>query len=179
MPFLDFKRHCRYFTHTILHNPTYSAALLANKLYAFPFYCGPTLALEWITVVVTVAKAGSLIRLGIYENLASVHPGALLVDSGDLSGATTGRKENSFTYSFQADKLYWLSIISNNTPSVRSVHHNWLVTSPFGLQSDLGTTEYNCWLASQAYGPLPDPFPAADLTSLEYGPAVFLWKFCL
>lgn len=176
MRILHFRRPGGYFSHTIIYPPIYTSTPLANTLYALPFFCGPSQVFDRIATRVTTAKGGSLIRLGVYANLDSVHPGALLVDSGDLSAATTGAKQTVISFSSQAMKLHWLAYLSNNTPSVRGAIAADLTSSVFGQASDFGTVGHYFWSVSYSYGSLPDPFPSAIIGTLTYAPAVFLRK---
>jgi hypothetical protein len=154
---------------------TYSSrtlTLVANTMYAMPFLAGATVgrAYDRISVHVTTAAAGKSCQLGIYADSAGV-PGALILDAGNVSAATTGGKEINIAQTL-ARGWYWLACLSDGTPILRdyeaSNKFGWL-----GFTSGKDISEgYGGMTVSRAYGALPDPFTGGAV--LGFPPRVLL-----
>lgn len=100
-------------------------ALTANRIYAIPFIAparGGTL--DRIAIRVDTAVAASVVRLGIYENNnddTTIYPGALLLDAGTVTSASTGVKTITISQALTASKLYWLVCTSGHGPTIYRV----------------------------------------------------------
>lgn len=130
--------------------------LNADTIYFSPFYAIEAFTADRIGVNVTAgAGAGESGRLGIYESDADGKPGALLLDAGTFSAATTGGKEITISQALSADTLYWLAIVTNNAFDV--------ALKPFGGRPVLGLTSlaatvYQCaFTDAHTFGALPNP----------------------
>jgi hypothetical protein len=137
---------------------------VANILYGIPFLVPETATYTSITIEVTTLKAGSSLRLGIYRD-SSGAPGALVLDAGVVSGATTGAKTIVISQQLTAG-WYWLACLANDTPTIRALTATsslqWL-----GYTSGTDVTTHAGWSVAQAYGALPDPFtPGGALTTI-------------
>ena len=83
-----------------------------NQLNLQPFYLGATATAKQIAINVFAAASGGVCRLGIYSNSATEDfPGALLLDCGAVSTATTGGKTITINQTLTAG-LYWLGYLS-------------------------------------------------------------------
>lgn len=70
--------------------------------------------------VTTAGEAGSLVRLGIFKDNGSGRPGALTVDGGTVSSATTGVKEVTVSASLDPG-VYWLAAVCQSAATTRPV----------------------------------------------------------
>ncbi len=146
----------------------------ANRLYAVPFRAAA--AVTWNRIGLNVvAQAGTLARLGIYQNSGGV-PGALVADLGTVATDTTGDKELSFGQSLGAEIFYWLAVVFDGTPTVRACGYSGgsTVIPLLGAStsSDLfGNANNGGVYHSQTFGALPDPFGG----SLTMGIAPLIW----
>lgn len=145
----------------------------------------------WTRIGVNVATgsgtATEKVRLGIWENGAGNLPGALLLDTGELSIETSGEKEATISVSLSANTLYWIGYNGNGDNGVAQLiscggayHGNSPFTWTFGTPDLSGITDfygsgYFGFYRSLAYGALPDPFgtPGGYVNS---APAIWLRK---
>lgn len=67
----------------------------ADLIVYMPCWLNQTITLTSLNVEVTTAVASSNIKLGLYRMLSTLQPGALILDSGNISSATTGKKSYS------------------------------------------------------------------------------------
>ena len=98
-------------------------AVSANQLYAIPDVMGRGGILDTIAFEVTTLAGGSSCRVGLYTNANdnAPYPGTLVVDSGVLSGGSTGVKSLTGIGGPWNQGLYWWVFESDGTPTVRSV----------------------------------------------------------
>jgi hypothetical protein len=142
---------------------TYSSralALVANTMYAMPFLAGASRAYDRISVHVTTLKNPSNVQIGIYADSGGV-PGTLVLDAGNVTGASTGGKEINIAQTL-ARGWYWLAAVSDSTPSLRSYQGSdmfpWLGEPAGGWKGAYGGMS-----VSRAYGALPNPFTAGSV----------------
>ena len=142
--------------------------LVVDTLYAMPFLTDETRAFDRISIQVTTAgAAGKLARLGIYSDSGGL-PGALVLDAGTVSVASTGGKEININQTLTPG-WYWLVCLSDGTPILRSyevgTQLGWL-----GFNTGTDVTYHGGMTVAQAYGALPDPFtPGAALGAVHRG----------
>jgi len=135
---------------------SWSLVLTANRLYAAPFVVARDMTFDRISVYVSTQAAGKVARCGLYENGTNNAPGALVVDGGEISVATTGQKTATISESVTKG-LYWIGIVSDGTPTVRASSQSSaavtaVLTSSDGYDFEIG------WYVAHTYGALPDPF---------------------
>ncbi len=131
--------------------------IAANTLYAHPLLIPRNLTIDRIAVEIRTGDAGKIARLGIYRDGTNLYPGALVIDSGEISVAAIGVVAATVSQALTKE-LYWLAILSNGVPAT-----NGAVLVPGGILgwSNLHTYVSNPgWSVAQAYGALPDPFTA-------------------
>ena len=155
--------------------PARSASTLTptvDFISASPIWIARNLTADRIAIEVTTAVAGGMLRLGIYNAGTNLYPGTLLLDAGEVDGSTTGVK--SITISQALTKgLYWGAVIPNSSTLVVRA---WTTSYPLlGVTATGFSTTYVEWYKSQAYGALPDPFPA-DGTQYSIGANVVLLR---
>ena len=131
--------------------------MVANTLYAVPFWVTRLKTFDRIAVDVTAEVAGKSIRLGIYNDGTNLYPGTLVLDAGTVSAASTGLK--AVTISKQLTKgLYWLAAVSDGTPGLKQSAP--LNVSRLGNDGvDFGGSSQG-WSVSFTYAALPNPFTA-------------------
>lgn len=152
-----------------------SQNIFADSISAVPIWFSHTETWTEIGVYVDTAEAGASIRLGIWSSSGNA-PGALLVDTGNLSLASTGALTATVSQSLTANTLYWIGYISNTdgvtallTGGSPSAMH-WLVGRPsFASNASAGYSK------TQAFGALPNPFGTPDGAFSDF-PAIWLRK---
>jgi hypothetical protein len=68
-------------------------ALVLDRLYYTPIETGQPTPIDRIGIRITVAGAGSVIRLGVFGAAANGYPGPLVLDAGTVSGAAIASVE--------------------------------------------------------------------------------------
>jgi len=170
-----------YFTHTgttnytgwygpftDVFNPTTVVTVL-NQLIAVPVMIARPCNLDEIVIEVTASgTAGSVIRLGIYQDGGNVFPTTLLLDAGTVTGDSNAVKTISINQNITTAGLYWLAFFHNSAAAitVRAVPATTGATPTF---MGIGKTTFtsgapNRILAALAYAVLPTPFPTTGLT---------------
>lgn len=169
--FLRIKKTGRYFGSFLTGGTVATQALSsANSLRAFPFFVPRTMKFDRIAIRVTTAGTGTTprVRLGIYEDKGdgSVYPGALALDAGEVDVNTTGLKEKAINILLKGGKLYWLTLIGQDTASlaVAAIPAADAFASFLGFDNGLTGTPYLGYAITQAYGALPLTFPTGSPT---------------
>lgn len=143
------------------HIPGTQAAT-AGLQYAIPFYVPVAMTADRLSCEVTTAgAAGSVVRLGIYNNATNDLPGTLLLDAGTVVATSTGVKEATISQALAAG-LYWLSVTAQGgTPTFRTIGSNSqppVVSSSFiGASAVIGM---NCYYQTGITGALAN-WPAS------------------
>jgi len=154
----------RYYTMPMTAtNLSATATPAANSLNAHPLVVARGVTLDTIAIKVTTA-AGTLARLGIYNDDGNLYPSSLVLDAGTVSTTTTGVKTITISQSL-AKGLYWLAILANGAVYITAVAQADIIPI-LGVESGLygpGTEYYIAY----TYGALPTTFPAS--ATLYYG----------
>jgi len=143
----------------------------ANRLYAIPFVVARAMSVDRISCFVSGAAVGKVARCGIYANGTNNVPGALVVDGGEVSVATTGLKTAVISEALTKG-LYWVAVVSDGSPTLRGHSQNGVIML-VGTMSD-GTSYQMGWYAAHTYGALPDPFGTPTKHTLTTIPGVSL-----
>lgn len=126
----------------------------ANTLWAIAF----PIPIQWTVDRIFRIRSGGAIncRLGIYNAGTNCYPGTLRLDAGVLTSAGS---EIVISQTLPAG-LYWLAIVAaaiNLLICNEVTYYQGIIGSEtVALGMDMGPT----WKVAQAYGALPDPFPA-------------------
>lgn len=150
-------------------------AITADILYALPIKIPNTgdVTADRISIDVTsAAGGGSLARLGIYQNSNGV-PGALLLDAGTVAVDGTGAQEASISQVLSADKWYWLALVSDSTPTLRSSLNARLNASYMGYTRPNLPLKITGYTVSHSFAALPDPFGSGTADTGVF-PLIFL-----
>lgn len=150
-----------------------SFTLVAATLYGLPFLVSQSSrAYDRIAIEVTTLKALSHVQLGIYADSGGA-PGALVVDAGNVSSASTGGKEINIAQTL-ARGWYWLAAVSDDAPTLRGFSN--LISQAFfpwlGFSSGGNFTNHAGVSVARPYGALPNPFTAGSV--LSDGPRILL-----
>jgi hypothetical protein len=86
-----------------------TVVLAADTTRAAPFMVSRPVTVDRIGIAVTVPAPGSTLHLGIYADDGTGRPGARLLDTGALDGATVGTREPTVAQ-YLAPGLYWLVV---------------------------------------------------------------------
>ncbi len=169
--FLRIKKAGRYFGSFLTGGAVTTQALTsANSLRAFPFFVPKTMKFDRIAIRVSTAATGTTprVRLGVYEDKGdgSVYPSALIFDAGEVAVNTIGLKELVVDLTLKGGKLYWLTLIGQDTASLvaAAIPAADTLATFLGMDNGLTGTPYLGYAIMQAYGALPISFPTDSPT---------------
>jgi hypothetical protein len=139
-------------------------ALADNVLYLTPFWvAGPFDRFGGETT--GAGEAGSLVNFAVYDDDGTGHPGALVLSSGTVDGATTGAVENTVSFS-GTPGLYWIGAPVTAAATTRPT----MRTTNTGASWWPSSTSASTVLLNNAVGPsagsvttLPDPAPSMTM----------------
>jgi hypothetical protein len=154
----------------------YSNAIVANAIYAVPFYSGRGGALDRIALEVAVAAAaGKRARLGIYDYTSDVniYPNNLVVDAGEVAVDAVAVVEAVINQPLAPDSMYWFVVTSDGTPSTRAA----FPVSDFLGSGNGGPLLRGYIIVGSAYGALPNPFPAGGTPSAALYPPIISVRY--
>lgn len=108
-----------------------------------PFYTSSPLRIDRIGVAVSTAHA-SLAKCGIYTSGEDFWPDTPVLEPVDtLDCSTTGFKEHTVDFTFDAGRSYWLAVHRQSTSTIRAVNAS---SAPnLGLATSAATT-YNTFI---------------------------------
>ncbi|MEA2701756.1 MAG: hypothetical protein QOE22_465 [Candidatus Parcubacteria bacterium] len=166
----------QWYTAEVTGTALTTGAPAANTLFAIPFVISKITTIDQMAINVTTLGTGSTPRIGIYADNGNLYPGALVVDAGTQSGATTGVKTYTTGLPVTLDPgMYWLAYVTNATaPTIRTFAVASLVPI-LGYPSALGTAPNLGWSVAFTFGALPSTFTggAAGVTAVPI-PSVFV-----
>ena len=117
--------------------------------------------LDRIGAEVTIATAGTVLRLGLYtHNLTTGRPNALVIDAGTIDGNTVGVQSITISQSITA-AVYWLGVASQGgSPVCRSigvsgVPRGLMTPASSATSAVYGSTWLPCLFESSVTGALP------------------------
>lgn len=152
---------------------TAGETLDADQLYYIPIYVERRRTFTQIGIHVNQSSPASVVRLGIYaatfDGDGDLTPGALTLDAGTVSTATTGQK--SIAISQQLDPgFHFMAMSGDGTPNLLGPDFNVAVSTPVtGYQTTI-TGAYNPNLrvaVVDGAAALPNPAPAPTLALAE------------
>lgn len=158
------------------HQALSTGSFPINTLKAFPLTFPIKTNLSALIAEVTTLAAGGVYRIGVYNNVAAPgtwYPNALVFDSGELTSDTVAVDSVACALTILGGRRYHLAIL----PGVLAATFRsaggagcpaFLGNQPTGpANRRLGLT------VAQAYGALPDPFPAG--ATYEISVACPIW----
>ncbi|MBN1283394.1 MAG: hypothetical protein JXA24_06460 [Proteobacteria bacterium] len=148
------------------------ATLAANTLYAMPFIVSRAVTLDAMAVRVTTA-AGTLARLGIYDDDGNDYPGGLVLDAGTVATNANGVKTIAINQDLDPG-LYWLTIVADGAVRIRGFNVGGMIPI-LGMDSGLGTAWGFGYSIAFPFGVLPANYPAAAaIRTAAPLPAIFV-----
>lgn len=147
-----------------------STTLTSNRLYYIPIQVPRTTTFDRIAIshAATTAGAGSVVRLGIYNN-SNDRPGSLLLDAGTVD-LTTAAGLKTITISQQLTPgIWWLAAVAQ----VTSGSPTFTTSAPYIPCPAGDVTNNGVLFQNSVTGTLPDPsVPASAQTT--GGPVIYL-----
>ena len=139
-----------------------TSALAASYIYAMWCDTAESTPIDRIGAEVTNASAGKSFRCAIYGRGSRGLPGALLLDSGNLSAASTGFIEASVAMTLPSGGV-WLCINAEDATMQFRVIATGNRIARVGKAAGGGTSAYGCRTVSSAFGAFPATFPAGSI----------------
>lgn len=153
-----------------------------GTLRAMPFVAPRGGTIDRLAVGVTTgAGAGGVARWGVYQatSITNLYPDALLVDAGEVDVTGIGTKAQTINLTLQSGVLYWFVYLGGvSAATIRAVNTagTWPIFGYSNAFASAGAANIDPGVAltvAQAYGTLPDPFPAgATIITAAAIPAV-------
>lgn len=160
-------------------NPTTIVAGTDRQYYQ-PFTVERNITIATLYADVSSAQATSVFRIGVYSNddSGSSHvPGALLGETGDLSGAAIGNVGGSLTpsVSLVPGVVYWSCLASRGGNATFRAHPVANFTPAwFGRATTTTNNPYNHVLVVAAWATLPSPYPGGGALTSANIPAIYM-----
>lgn len=100
-----------------------SATLVASAglIAAVPYTSPVDMTVDRLAIVVTVLAAAGTADMHIYECLENGWPGNKLYSSASVLTTSTGKKEVTLSFTFEAGKTYWLAMRASVAVSIRGI----------------------------------------------------------
>jgi hypothetical protein len=139
----------------------------SGRLYAMPFYCPNTYSFTGVSIHQTSTTAGN-VRMGVYND-SNGYPSSLKTDAGAVAfPGSTGIRTGTATIALTGGLWYWLAAVfdTNSMQYSGIADADGAAFSGTYFDHGVNTTaaaaipSNTTWYATQAYGALPDPFPA-------------------
>ncbi len=134
--------------------------IIANTVYALPIILEKRFNFSELKINVITANALSSIRLAIYNSTLNSYPDQKILESGILSGATTGVKSFIFPNTNIQKGLYFLIIVSSTNLTVRGFAISGLIPI---LGTDLNLTNQGLGYSYTGSITLPTAFPVSNI----------------
>jgi hypothetical protein len=90
-----------------------------NTASLIPFIPLRDISITGVTTEVGTANAAGVYKICCYDSGANGLPDSLLFSSSELSGATTGFKTYSGSYTFSAGTQYWVGVYGSTSTAMR------------------------------------------------------------
>lgn len=132
-------------------------AITANFLYAVPIAIPNSGTYSAIQCNCGSGATGN-VRMGIFADNAGV-PGVLTSDAGAMAVVSNANRITGLSISLTGPGKYWLACLFSGAPTMEVLDRND-VLMPAGANG-VWVTNQSGVSAAQAYGALPDPFPAS------------------
>lgn len=140
-----------------------SAALTVGQLRMTPWVVPQALRLDRLGAEVTAAgDVGSRFRVGIYADNGTGHPGALVIDAGQIAGDAVGLQFATIDVTLPAG-LYWVGgavqVVTTTQPTIRTATAP--VAAPVMIPLGTGVPGANGMALGVGQAGVTDVFPAA------------------
>lgn len=152
-----------------LHTPNCSTTtnstnvLVANSLIYTPVFVPRRATIDRLGIRTIAAIAGSLSRIGIYNNSLEGLPSSLLFDAGELDTSSVNFKECIVNRSLDIG-WYWLAANCNVAPNLQISNTYFGSLYYLGFSGPLASANSYCYQQpSVSYGALPTVAPVTAL----------------
>lgn len=146
-----------------------------DYIYAAPFLVPIAQNFDRIALYV-YGSTNRVVRLGIYEDDGNCYPGDLVVGTAEFDCSSSACQEEAIDEDLPAG-LYWLSVLNGVAAgNIRGLYYQYSVYSVIGRTACNDLVPPVSYWKSQAYGAMPDPFPASASESDTNVPAIMLRK---
>lgn len=98
-----------------------TSALAAGVIQAVPYMSPVDMPIDRLALVVTTLAAAGSADMHIYECLDNGWPGNKLYSSAAVATTSTGKKEVTLSFTFEAGKTYWLGVRANVAVTLRAI----------------------------------------------------------
>lgn len=93
----------------------------AGLIAAVPYMSPVNMTVDRMAIVVTTLAAAGTADMHIYECLDNGWPGTKLYSSASVLTTSTGKKEVTLSFTFEAGKTYWLAIRASVAVGIRGI----------------------------------------------------------
>lgn len=137
-----------------------------GQLYLSAFIPSYNLTVNELTMQVTTALAGGLLKVVIYSDLNGV-PNTKLFESATAATDTIGVKTiTGFSFTFNAKTVYWVSMVANGAVIVRGITSSSAAFAP-SIANSNSTQFYSSWLYNQIFASLPSTLGTPTSSNLN------------
>lgn len=137
-----------------------------GQLYLSAFIPSYNLTVNELTMQVTTALAGGLLKVVIYSDLNGV-PNTKLFESATAATDTIGVKTiTGFSFTFNAKTVYWVSMVANGAVTVRGITSSSAAFAP-NIGNSNSTQFYSSWLYTQIFASLPSTLGTPTSSNLN------------
>lgn len=157
-----------------------SAAMGIGTLALVPKYVPNPVTLTRIgTEVTVIGDVGSLIRLGIYNNInGDFRPGALVIDAGTILGDSVAVQEIVIAQSIAAGWYWFGGVVQNDVtvqPTVRAMSAPW---EPLPIDHGIVIPAANAAERSFTQAGIAGALPATFIPTPSSNPAMAIFVKC-
>lgn len=162
----------RYYD-TSLHSTAHGTiAGASNRIDLSPFAPSEDFPIDRIGVNCTTLASSSNVRVLIYEAGANGMPDAKVYESANMATTSTGGKEVTLSFTFEAGKIYWVGVHYSAAPTISGIP---IASLPnLGLSALNATNFVTVIRRTVTFGSAPSTFAftTADLTANVVAPSV-------
>ena len=149
-------------------NYTFNLNRMYSQIMCFP----EEITIDRLAIYVSVAgAAGSVVRMGLYADDGTLHPGQLIYDSGEINTTTTGPKTAAPPSPIVIAKgtPFWTCFLCGvAAPKLKTSDGTCLAA--LGTGNTVGGWSFNGFYFERAYGALPATHPAGTFLRGMYDP---------
>lgn len=154
-------------------NSLNTSTTISNGMRLLPFLPLNTITSSLLSINVTAASAGSLLKILVFSNVGG-SPSQKLYESSQLDCSTTGIKSASASLTFTAGTTYWIGIIANQSGPTLSAYPTGTVI-PIAESAVAGTSQWLLGATAYSFSSIPSTVTSSDFsTASANAPAVFI-----
>lgn len=110
-----------YYDNSCMGAASATLAAGAGLIAVVPYMSPVDMTVDRMALVVTVLASGGTADMHIYECLDNGWPGNKLYSSASVATTSTGKKEVTLSFTFEAGKTYWLGVRASVAVSLRGI----------------------------------------------------------